>query len=260
MTPDGALTSLYGFTNETSVNPYTALAQGANGNFYGATENSYTSGDGNIFEMTPGGTVNIIYSFTGGPDGNAPVGALAQGADGNFYGMTAGGGAHGHGGVFKMTPDGALTNVYSFTGGADGYNPAGALVQGTDGNFYGVTRRNVISGFSFYGTIFKVSTNGALTTLYALNPGIAGDGAYPFAGLIQAADGNFYGTTYLGASNNDGTVFRITAGGALTTLVSFNGADDGAQPQAALVQDAEGNFYGTTHFRRTLRQGFHFPA
>ncbi|MGA2177039.1 MAG: choice-of-anchor tandem repeat GloVer-containing protein [Verrucomicrobiota bacterium] len=246
MTPDGALTTLALFTNEASVNPYTALAQGANGNFYGATENAYTSGDGNIFEMTPSGTPGIVYSFTGGLDGNAPVGALVQGADGNFYGMTAGGGAHGHGGVFKMTPAGALTNFYSFTGGADGYNPAGALVQGTDGNFYGVTKRNVISGFAFYGTIFKVSTNGALTTLYALNPSVYGDGAYPFAGLIQGADGNSYGTTYLGGAAGNGTVFRITSAGAFATLVSFNGSDDGAQPEAALAQDAEGNFYGTT--------------
>ena len=246
MTPGGALTVLDVFTNPASVNPYTALTQGSNGNFYGATGNAYTVGNGNIFEMTPGGTLNIIYSFTGGLDGNAPVGALVQGADGDFYGMTSGGGAYGHGGVFKMTPGGALTNFYSFTGGTDGYNPAGALVQGTDGNFYGVTKRNVIRGYTFYGTIFKVSTEGALTTLYALNPGVSGDGAYPFAGLIQAADGNFYGTTYLGGSANNGTVFRITAGGALTTLVSFNGADDGAKPEAALVQDADGNFYGTT--------------
>jgi uncharacterized repeat protein (TIGR03803 family) len=246
MTPGGALTVLDVFTNPASVNPYTALTQGSNGNFYGATGNAYTVGNGNIFEMTPGGALNIIYSFTGGLDGNAPVGALVQGADGDFYGMTSGGGAYGHGGVFKMTPGGALTNFYSFTGGTDGYNPAGALVQGTDGNFYGVTKRNVIRGYTFYGTIFKVSTGGALTTLYALNPGVSGDGAYPFAGLIQAADGNFYGTTYLGGSANNGTVFRITAGGTLTTLVSFNGADDGAKPEAALVQDADGNFYGTT--------------
>ncbi len=246
MTPAGAFTTLASFGSQTNLNPYTALAQGANGHFYGATKNATTGGDGNIIEMTTNGTVNIVYTFTGGLDGNEPVGALAQGADGNFYGMTAGGGAQGHGGVFKMTPEGGLTNFYSFTGGADGYNPAGALAQGTDGSFYGVTKRNVISGFTFYGTIFKVSTNGALTTLYALNPGVSGDGAYPFAGLIQGADGNFYGTTYLGGAGGNGTVFRITPAGAYSNLVSFNGSDDGAQPEAALVEDAAGNFYGTT--------------
>ena len=245
MTAGGALTTLVLFTNEASANPYAALAQGPNGNFYGATVNAFT-GDGNLFEMTTNGTLDIVYSFTGGLDGNEAVGGLAQGADGNFYGMTAGGGAHGHGGVFRMTPAGALTNFYSFTGGADGYNPAGTLAQGDDGSFYGVTKRNVVSGFTFYGTIFKVSTNGTLTTLHTLNPYIAGDGSYPFAGLIEGADGNFYGNTYLGGASGDGTVFRITSGGAFATLLSFNGSDDGAQPEAALVQDAAGNLYGTT--------------
>jgi uncharacterized repeat protein (TIGR03803 family) len=246
MTPDGELTTLAAFTNEADYNPYTALVQGTNGTFYGAAENTYTVGDGNIFEMTTNGSLDVVYSFSGGLDGNAPVGALTQGADGCFYGMTTGGGARGYGGVFKMTPGGALTNIYSFTGKTDGYNPDGALAQGDDGDFYGVTRRNVISGFTFYGTIFKVSANGALTTLYSLNPFVSGDGTYPFAGLLQGADGNFYGSTYLGGANGEGTVFRITSGGSFATLLSFNGSDDGAQPTAALVQDAAGNFYGTT--------------
>jgi uncharacterized repeat protein (TIGR03803 family) len=246
LTTNGALTTLATFSNENNINPYTALVQGTNGNFYGATQNGTKAGDGNIFEMTPTGTLNVVYSFTGGQDGNEPIGALAQGTDGNFYGLTTGGGAHANGGVFKMTPAGALTNLYSFTGLSDGYNPIGALVQGTDGAFYGVTRRNVIDNLQFYGTIFKVSTNGALTTLYALDPVVYGDGEYPFAGLIQGADGNFYGTTMYSDSTMNGTLFRITSAGEYTTFVTFNGSDDGAQPKAALVQDAEGNFYGTT--------------
>jgi uncharacterized repeat protein (TIGR03803 family) len=245
LTLGGALTTLFTFSNQNNSNPYTALVQGTNGNFYGATKNA-SSGDGNVFEMTPQGALDVVYSFKGGLDGNEPVGALAQGTDGNFYGLTTGDAAHGYGGVFKITPAGAQTNLYSFTGGADGYNAIGALVQGTDGNFYGVTRRNVIDGNIFYGTIFKFSTNGVLTTLYSLNPFVYGDGAYPYAGLIQGADGNFYGTTLTDDSKGDGTAFRITSAGAFTTLLYFNGSDDGAAPEAALVQDAEGNFYGTT--------------
>jgi uncharacterized repeat protein (TIGR03803 family) len=244
MTTNGTLTTLATFADENSINPYIALVQGTSGNFYGATQNSNKVGDGNIFEMTPSGTLDVIYSFTGGQDGNEPIGALAQGTDGNFYGMTTAGGADANGGVFKMTPGGALTNMYSFTGGTDGYDPYGALVQGTDGNFYGVTRRNVLDGYRFDGTIFTFSTNGALTTLYTLNP-LYGDGQYPFAGLIQGADGNFYGTTLYDTTTN-GTVFRITPDGLYTDLATFNGSDDGAQPKAAMVQDAEGNFYGTT--------------
>jgi len=245
LTLAGTLTTLVTLSNQTNINPYTALVQGTNGNFYGATKNA-SSGDGNVFEMTQQGALQVIYSFLGGLDGNEPVGALAQGTDGNFYGLTTGGAAHGYGGVFKMTAAGAETNLYSFTGQADGYNPIGALVQGADGNFYGVTRRNVIGGHIFYGTIFKVSTNGMLTTLYSLNPFVFGDGAYPFAGLTQGADGNFYGITLTDGSKGYGTVFRVTSAGAFTTLLYFNGSDDGAAPEAAMVQDAEGNFYGTT--------------
>jgi uncharacterized repeat protein (TIGR03803 family) len=246
MTLGGILSTQASFTNVNNITPYTALTQGTNGGFYGVAENASTPGNGIIYELTPAGTLNVVYSFTGELDGNAPVGPLALGADGNFYGMTTNGGAHGHGGVFRMTPAGALTNLYSFTGGADGYNPDGALVQGADGDFYGVTRLNVISGYTFYGTIFKISTNGVLTTLYALNPSVTGDGTHPFAGLIQGLDGNFYGSTLLGGSANDGTVFRVSPGGSFGTLLSFDGSDDGAEPTAAMVQDADGNLYGTT--------------
>ncbi len=246
MTTNGSLTTLVSFSNENSVNPYTALVQGTNGNFYGAAQNGSRAGVGNIFELTPQGALDVVYSFTGGLDGNEPVGALAQGTDGSFYGLTTAGGAHNYGGVFRMTPAGALTNLYSFTGGTDGYNPYGALAQGTDGYFYGVTRRNVLDGLQFDGTIFRFSTNGALTTLYILNPLYHGDGEYPFAGLIQGADGNFYGTTLYSESAINGTVFSVTPDGVYTNLTVFNGSDDGEQPKAALVQDAEGNFYGTT--------------
>jgi uncharacterized repeat protein (TIGR03803 family) len=109
-----------------------------------------------------------------------------------------------------------------------------------------VTKHNVISGLMFYGTIFKVSTSGVLTTVHTLNPFVDGDGAYPFAGLLQGADGNFYGTTLTDAAQGYGTVFGTSSAGAFANLVYFNGADDGASPEAALVQDADGNLYGTT--------------
>jgi uncharacterized repeat protein (TIGR03803 family) len=252
VTPAGLCDVLYSFiSNSDSTLPYTSLTADAEGNFYGSATDIHATGLGNIFKTAPDGSVNNVYSFTGGMDGNSPVGALTLGTDGNFYGMTSGG-ANGYGNVFKMSPSGVLTNLYSFTGGTDGRVPAGQLVQGTDGNFYGVTKRNVIDGFSFYGTIFKITPTGVLTTLYSLD---FTDGAYPFAGLIQASDGNFYGTTYTGVSSINGTLFRITPGGALTTLVSFNGSDDGAYPESALVQGADGNLYGTTTTGGTGGQG-----
>jgi uncharacterized repeat protein (TIGR03803 family) len=245
ITTNGVLTTLAAFDAGYGANPDVALTQGTNGYFYGAAQNLSKPGDGDIFEITPTGP-DLVYSFSGGPDGNEAVGALTQGRDGNFYGMTTAGGAYNFGGIFKMTPAGALTNLYSFTGGTDGYNPYGALVQGTDGDFYGVTRRNHIDGTNFDGTIFKCSTNGSLTTLYALNPAINGDGEYPFAGLIEGADGNFYGATLLSDIAYTGTIFRVTPAGGYTTLTTFTGADDGAEPKAAMVQDSAGNLYGTT--------------
>jgi uncharacterized repeat protein (TIGR03803 family) len=258
MTPDGTFNSIYSFasTND-SIDPFTALVQDGAGNFYGATANNAMPGDGNIFKMAPGGLPATLCSFPGGLNGTSPVDALALGTDGNFYGMTKTGGAHSQGNVFRMTPQGLLTNLYSFTGGTDGYFPIGQLALGTDGNFYGVTRRNTIKNNSFYGTIFKVTPGGALTTLYALNgvePPYA-DGAYPFAGLIQGSDGNFYGTTLQGFYIEDngtiynssyGTVFRVTPAGAFTTLADLNNSDDGAYPEAALVEGSDGSLYGAT--------------
>ncbi len=138
-----------------------------------------------------------------------------------------------------------LTNLYSFaqTGGSytHGSDPVGRLVQGADGNFYGVTD----SGGAYdYGTVFKVATNGTLTTLYSFTGG--NDGGYPVAGLVQAGDGNFYGSTAQDGSGYGGTLFRITPGGTLTTLVSFNNSGPASSPEAEMVLDAAGNLWGTT--------------
>ena len=270
MIPDGALNSIYSFaSNSDSVGPFTSLAQDAAGNFYGATSNNAMPGDGNIFKMTPDGALTTLYSFSGGLDGALPVGALTPGPDGNFYGMTGTGGASTNGNVFKITPEGLLTTIYSFTGGADGFLPSGQLAQGTDGNFYGVTEYNQIQGLQFYGTIFKITPGGALTTLCALNPvETLSGGTNPVAGLIQASDGNFYGTTSSGFYLNDegtiidsthGTVFRVTPSGAFSTLANFNGADDGAYPVSALVEGADGSLRHHDQ-RRSERTRRCFPA
>ncbi len=243
LTPGGALSNFYSFTGGSDgYFPMAALVVGADGNFYGATASGGDASAGNVFKLTPSGLLSNLYSFTNGADGAGPVGPLVQGADGNFYGMTAGG-LHGYGNVFKLTPGGLLSNLYSFANGADGSAPAGALVQGTDGNFYGVTKHNTIAGYPFYGTIFRMTPKGALTTLYALN---YTDGAYPFAGLLQGSDGNFYGTTFTGTGATNGTVFSITPGGAFSNLVVLDGFDDGAHPETALVEGADGALYGTT--------------
>jgi len=268
MNTNGTVNSIYSFaSNIDSIDPFTSLTQDAAGNFYGATENNAAPGDGNIFKMPPGGPPATLYSFTGGLNGTLPAGALALGKDGNLYGMTGTNAETTNipGNVFKMTPGGVVTNLYSFTGGSNGFSPVGQLVQGDDGNFYGVTRFNQIQNNLFLGTIFRITPGGALTTLYSLDGLVVyTDGAIPDAGLIQGSDGNFYGTTLEGYNidvngaiynNSYGTVFRITPAGTLTTLTALNDSDDGAYPEAALAEGADGALYGTTTSGGAYGQG-----
>ena len=211
----------------------------------------------------PAQILTTLHTFAGHPnDGYLPNG-LMQGRDGNFYGTTLWGGANGEcsdpaggcGTVFKLTPGGTLTILYSFCSQpncADGAEPGGTLLQAADGNFYGTAYAGGVSHdcsgayVSGCGTIFKITPRGALTTLYRFCPqtGCA-DGEGPSSGVVQATDGNFYGTTEWGGAYGDGTVFKVTPAGALTTLHAFNG-NDGYSPGGGLVQANDGNFYGTT--------------
>jgi uncharacterized repeat protein (TIGR03803 family) len=239
----GSLTSLYSFTGGDGANPLVGLVQGTDGNFYGTAQNGGAPSHGTVFRIAPTGAFTNLYSFTNGVDGGAPAGELVQGTDGLFYGLSQGGPA-GKGNVFKTSAAGALANLYSFTGGFDGNAPAGALVEAMDGSFYGATKFSSIRGVAFYGSLFKITTNGSLTTLYQFN---ANDGHYPAAGVIQGGDGNLYGTTLDGGANDLGTVFQFNpTSGNLTTLVAFDGFDGGANPAAALAPGTDGSFYGTT--------------
>jgi uncharacterized repeat protein (TIGR03803 family) len=152
---------------------------------------------------------------------------------------------NGSGTVFKITPGGTLTTLHSF-GTTDGSYPSCALVQATNGSLYGTTyqggNNSTCGSGNGCGTVFKITSDGTLTTLHIFD---STDGANPIAGLVQATDGNFYGTTYAGGTSDWGTVFKITPSGTLTTLHSFDLAD-GAQPYGPLAQATRGDFYGTT--------------
>jgi len=188
-------------------------------------------------------TLTTLHSFNGA-DGSSPEGTLVQGSDGNLYGTTPLGGAHAKGTVFKIDSTGNLTTLHSFSGPpGDGAVPVGGLVQGSDGNFYGTTASG---GTFFQGTVFRITSSGATAVLHSFNS-FLGEGAVPVAGLVQASDGNFYGTTVVGGQHFQGTMFKIDATGNLTTLHSFSGsANDGSNPVAGLVQGSDGNFYVTT--------------
>ena len=180
----------------------------------------------------------LLYSFAGGSDGVNPLAVLIQGSDGNFYGTTISGGANNQGTVFKITPSGTETVLYSFAGGgSDGAHPYAGLIQGSDGNFYGTTANG---GLGSQGTVFKITPSGTETVLHFFAGGNS-DGATPTAGLVQGSDGNFYGTTVSGGPQNYGTVFKITPSGTETLLSGFTAP---IRPSGALIQGSDGNFYG----------------
>jgi uncharacterized repeat protein (TIGR03803 family) len=236
---EGTLTTLYTFC--TTGWPFctqgadpnrNGLIQATDGNFYGTTDQggNYPSlgepcslgrtgwaGCGTIFQITPGGKLTTLYSFCAVldcPDSFHPAGEMVQANDGAFYGVTTGFSQGSWlGTVFKFTPSGGLTTLYTFCHEpwcADGVNPSGGLVQATDGNFYGTT-----SAWGAYGggTIFKITPGGTFTKLYdfCAQPNCA-DGANPWDSLVQGTDGNLYGATPKGGTNNDGAIFKVSLG------------------------------------------------
>jgi uncharacterized repeat protein (TIGR03803 family) len=246
MTPAGAVTIVHSFSGllgDGSV-PLGGLVQGSAGSLYGTTALGGTHAKGTVFGFALGVAVTL-HSFSGSSgDGANPTAKLFRSSDGNFYGTTVRGGAQNRGTTFKIGALGSFTMLHSFSGSpGEGANPVAGLVQGSDGNFYGTTG---LGGEHYLGTIFKMTPAGSVTTLHSFS-GASGQGADPFGGLVQASDGNFYGTTALGGAHVVGTLFKITPAGSLTTLYPFGSSSgDGASPLSALVQGSDGNFYGTT--------------
>jgi uncharacterized repeat protein (TIGR03803 family) len=263
ITSDGTLTPLWQFgslSNDADGTGPNGLIQGNDGNFYGTTVGLQLNTHGTVFRITPDGSLTTLYSFTNSAgQGFDPFATLVQGSDGNFYGTTASGGAFGHGTVFQITPAGALTNIWHFTGGMDGSLPDTALVQGRDGSFYGGTE---IGGSNNRGVLYKITSAGTLTPLWQFGSlSNHADGVTPGAALVLGSDGNFYGTSDGGGTNglfSYGTVFKITPAGTLTPLWQFGSLSnraDGVRPIGGLVQGVDGNFYGTTTFGGTNSGG-----
>ncbi len=267
------LTTLYSFCDlpeptcgPGGTHPQTALIKATDGNLYGTTSaGGVPTGDcGTAFQITTSGVLTYIYSFGSQPnvsDGCIPSG-LFQAIDGNFYGTTNEGGLGAFnsdaGIVFKLSfpvppsESSTLTTLYNFcnqTSCHDGADPTAGLVQATDGNLYGAAYSGGTGG---NGTVFEIPTSGGtLTTLYNFCLNTCANGSTPFAGLIQATDGNLYGTTLFGGASGNGTLYKITTSGALTTLYSFcseAGCADGQNPYAGLIQATNGTqtLYGTT--------------
>jgi uncharacterized repeat protein (TIGR03803 family) len=257
ISPSGTFTSLWSFTGGVDGGaPAGGIIRETDGNLYGTTQSgggdSNCLGCGTVFRITSSNIFTNLHSF-GSLDGAAwPSAPLAQGSDGYLYGTTWKGGntnlngGTGLGVVFRMSTDGSFTNLHVFTGN-DGFNPNGPLVQSTDGNFYGTTEYGGYLNLNTdlgYGTVFRISPTGDFTNLLLFTGG-ASDGGVPISGLTRGVDGNFYGTTTSGGTGNQGTAFRITPSGTLTTLCSQPSCTDGTLP-SGLTQGSDGNFYGTT--------------
>ena len=252
-------TSLFDFAGTNGAYPWKmSLVQGVDGNLYGTTQlggdlwGLCGNGCGTVFRITSAGTV--VSSHLTAADGSAPVAGLVLATNGSLYGTTELGGANNGGTIFVVdTKNGKVTVLYNFCAQpncADGQEPDGTLIQAADGALYGTTSSggaNYCQGYGGCGTIFRVTPEGKLTTLYNFcSQTNCTDGSGPGAGLVQGADGDFYGTTEAGGDPaNDGTVFKITAAGTLTTLHTFDGTD-GSGPSSWLVQGTDGDFYGTT--------------
>jgi uncharacterized repeat protein (TIGR03803 family) len=207
-----------------------SLCLGPDGNLYGTSRAGGTQGFGQVFRVATNGEFTTLVSFDGNTNAGNPSG-LTLGADGNFYGTTS---FFGSASLFQVTTNGALTTMNS----SDGLSPSGILTLGNDGAFYGTT-----FGGDFVGqeTIFQVTTNGVVTTLYTFT------NAWDGFGLIRSylalgRDGNFYGTTAAGGSDDFGTVFEMATNGIVSTLCSFvltNGGPTGSH----LTLGPDGSFY-----------------
>lgn len=224
--------------------PESAPVAEANGGFVGTTSFGGVDNAGTVYRLAADGRVTLLHSFAG-PDGQIPQFGLIVGPDGAFYGTTNTGGANSAGTVFKISANGSFQSLYSFESTTSGTYPR-KLVLGRDGNFYGVAGGGGASGG---GTAFRISSSGILTVLHNFAPGsVEGDAPN---GLVQGADGLFYGTTGNFGSDQLGSVFQMTASGTVKVVHKFGAGahsnqSDGRQPLAAPTQVSNGDFYGTT--------------
>jgi uncharacterized repeat protein (TIGR03803 family) len=246
----GVLTNLFSFDGTNGWAP-SGLIRGSGDSLYGVTasggSNEPALGRGTIFKITTNGTLTTLFTFND-TNGAVPVGPLATGPDGAFYGLTREGGTYGFGTAFKITTNGTLTTLHSFDGTNGGNPTVSGLTLGSNGSFYGTTQfggGNFNGAYTGLGTIFSMTTGGALSTLVYFD---GTNGSRPAARLTPGTDQTFYGTTTSGGAFGFGTIFGTTAAGALTNLFSFSGTN-GAYPYSGVTQGRDGNYYGLTAYR-----------
>jgi uncharacterized repeat protein (TIGR03803 family) len=243
-----AFSALHQFSGSDGLYPESGLTLAGDGNYYGTTPSGGASNAGVLFKVSPGGAYSVLYQFTGATDGAYPVAQAILASDGNFYGTTNGGG-DGFGVVYRYSPSsGSIATIFTFSSDQSmGYAIQAPLIQAVDGSLYGTAQSGGSNGC---GTIFQITTSGTLLQLYSFPCGTGG--GVPGGPLIQASDGNLYGTTETGGvttpqcTSGCGTIFKMS-GGAVSVLYSFSGKQsDGRFPGAGLVEATDGNLYGNT--------------
>jgi len=239
ITADGVLSTLHFFSGGTDgANPTANPVQGMDGNLYGTTMlggASQGAGYGTVYKTASTSTYSKLHGFA--PLGQ-PMAPLVQGTDGKFYGVS-------QNLIFTITESGEFQKLFDFNlNSQKGLLPNGPLVEGSDGNFYGTTYKG---GTGNGGVVFKITPSGQLTVIHNFVGGA--DGLFPLGGLVQATDGNFYGTTS-GVNFGCGTIFRVSIAGNITTLHFFGGVvggmNDGCNPIVTLLQHTNGLLYGDT--------------
>jgi uncharacterized repeat protein (TIGR03803 family) len=235
ISPTGTVHVVFDFNGINGSLATGGVTLGADGNLYGDTQSGGASNDGVTFKVTPAGTYTALHNFSNSGDGYGPVNSLVLGTDGNFYGLTNSQPET----FYKVTSAGVLTTLHTFAT-AEGYQ-GGQLIQGSDGSFYGGVN---LGGANGTGTLFKLTSAGVLTVLhnFAAN---SSDGTQAAPGMVQAANGTFFGAASGGGANGNGVTYKLTSSGTFTLLHSFASATDGNGPQV-LVVATDGNMYGTT--------------
>ncbi len=246
VTPAGAFSTVFSFSDATTGwIPEGTVTLGTDGNYYGVTSfGGGTAVNGVLFKLTPKGVYTVLHVFQGGSDGEGPLAAPIEGIDGALYGTTSGNNGIFSSTVYKYTHSGVFSTIYDFSS-TTGFRPTldEQLLQGTDGNLYAIARTG---GTVDDGEIIKLSISGKLLSTYSFAGGVTG-GAVPIGTLIQASDGNYYGTTEFGGTSGNGTVYKMDTKGNVTLVHSFAKANGGGYcPLGGLVQGTDGYLYGTT--------------
>lgn len=255
----GKETVLHAFTGQPDgFDPFASPVMDKQGNLYGTTLSGGTF-YGSVYKIAPDGTESVLYAFAGDADGDSPYPGLTVAKNGDLYGATSFGGAHGFGTVFKLTPDGTKTILYSFAGSTDAASPSSTPILDNRGNIYGTGKFG--GGSCNCGAVYEVTRNGKETLLHSFAGG--NDGFSPGYGLTRDGGGNLYGATTEGGSGSCngygcGTIFKLASDGTETILFVFHNGKDGSTPYAAPIVDLLGNLYGTTNYAGAQRDGVVF--